>query len=397
VTPVRRLRSAVALACVIGAGALVSGVSVSGAQEDPDPKNRQQLEEAIGHASAEEAAALAEVADVRARRAELEAVARQLEAQIDAATQRYDVAQREVDRIGAQIAEVQAEIDRLQAEIDVSQARFERSAATLYRNGGGASDAVSVLTFADDPSEGIAAQRYMRQVSQDAQDEIDDYDALQDDVDAAKQELEAQQDLAEQARAVAEAERAEVQRLRAEHEPARAAAEAEEAREEEVLAGVRARRAEFEAQLAQLEAEQRALAAGVSRGSGQGNGRFKWPCSGGVVSGFGNRVHPISGTSRMHAGVDIDCANGAPISAAGDGVVVEAGSRGGYGNAVVIDHGDGLATLYAHQSQIAASPGQQVSTGEVIGYVGSTGYSTGPHLHWEVWVNGSPTDPLGYS
>jgi murein DD-endopeptidase MepM/ murein hydrolase activator NlpD len=394
VTPVRLLRCVVALALLAGASALAP---VSGAQEDPDPKSRQQLEEAIGHASAEEAAALAEVADVQARRAELEAVARQLEAQIDAATQRYDVAQREVDRIGAQVAEVQAEIDRLQAEIDASQAQFEQSAATLYRNGGGASDAISVLTFADDPAKGMSARRYMRQVAQDAQDEIDDYDALQDDVDAAKEELEAQQDLAEQARAVAEAERAEVQRLRAEHEPARAAAEAEEANEEQVLEGVRARRAEFESQLAQLEAEQQALARGVSRGSGTGNGRFKWPCSGAVVSGFGNRVHPISGTSRMHSGVDIDCANGAPISAAGDGVVVEAGSRGGYGNAVVIDHGDGLATLYAHQSQIAASTGQQVSTGEVIGYVGSTGYSTGPHLHWEVWVNGSPVDPLGYS
>ncbi|MGH9049357.1 MAG: murein hydrolase activator EnvC family protein [Acidimicrobiia bacterium] len=393
-TPVRLLRSAVALALLAGVGALAP---VSGAQEDPDPKSRQELEEAIGHASAEETAALAEVEEVRARRADLEAVARQLEAQIAAATQRFEVAQREVDRIGADIAEVQAEIDRLQAEIDASQAQFEESAATLYRNGGGAADAISVLTFADDPGQGIAARRYMRQVAHDAQDEIDDYDALQDDVDAAKEELEAQQDLAEEARAVAEAGRAEVQRLRAEHEPARAAAEEEEAREEELLESVRARRAEFEAQLAQLEAEQQALAQGVSRGSGTGNGRFKWPCSGGVVSGFGNRTHPISGTSRMHSGVDINCANGAPISAAGDGVVVEAGSRGGYGNAVVIDHGDGLATLYAHQSSIAASSGQQVKTGDVIGYVGSTGYSTGPHLHWEVWVNGTPVDPLGYS
>jgi murein DD-endopeptidase MepM/ murein hydrolase activator NlpD len=399
VTPVRLLRCVVALALLAGLGALAP---VSGAQEDPNPRSESSLREAIGEASAEESAALAEVEEVRARRAELEAVARQLEAQIAAATERYDAAQREVDRIGAEIAKVQAEIDRLQAAIDASQDEFEESAATLYRNGGGASEAISVLNFSDNPGEGIAAQRYMRQIGDDARDAIDDYDALQDDVDAAKEELEAQQNLAEDARAVAETERAAVQRLRAEHEPARAAAESEEAREKEVLDGVQARKAEFEAQLAQLQAEQAALAQSVSRGSGggsrgSGSGPLSWPCDGGVVSGFGYRVHPISGTSRLHSGVDINCANGAPISAAGAGVVVEAGWRGGYGNAVVVDHGDGLATLYAHQSRIAASPGQSVSTGDVIGYVGSTGYSTGPHLHWEVWVNGTPVDPMGYA
>jgi len=98
----------------------------------------------------------------------------------------------------------------------------------------------------------------------------------------------------------------------------------------------------------------------------------------------------------MHTGVDLGCGNGTPIGAAGDGVVVSAGWNGGYGNAVVIDHGNGLATLYGHQSSLAASPGQRVSTGQTIGYVGSTGYSTGPHLHWEVWVNGTPVDPMGY-
>jgi murein DD-endopeptidase MepM/ murein hydrolase activator NlpD len=397
VTPVRLFRCVVALALLAGLGALAPVVS---AQEDPNPRSESELRDAINHASAEEQAALAEVEEVRARRTELEAVARQLEAQIAAATERYDAAQREVDRIGAEIAKVQAEIDRLQVQIDAEQAEFEQSAVTLYRNGGAAAESLSVLTFSDNPGEGLAAQRYMRQIADDAQEAIDQYDALQDDVDVARRELQAQQDLAKEARAVAEAERAEVQRLRDEHEPARAAAEEEEGREEEVLDGVQARKSEFESQLAQLQAEQAALAASVSRGSGSrgsGNGPLSWPCDGGVVSGFGYRVHPISGTSRMHSGVDINCANGAPISAAGSGVVTSAGWNGGYGNAVVVDHGDGLATMYAHQSQIAASPGQTVSAGEVVGYVGSTGYSTGPHLHWEVWVNGTPVDPMGYA
>jgi len=87
---------------------------------------------------------------------------------------------------------------------------------------------------------------------------------------------------------------------------------------------------------------------------------------------------------------------GTPIRAAADGQVFIAESYGGYGNAVVIDHGNGLATLYGHQSQIAARVGDQVTKGQVIGFVGSTGNSTGPHLHWEVRIFGEPTDPTSY-
>src|SRR6266511_527236 len=388
----RRLRWLLALALVAGLPAVAS---VSSADPNPDPKSQRQLKEAIGEASQEETAAVDQLKEVQGRRAELEAVADPLNAQISEATGRQEAAQREVDRIGAEVAALQLEIDRLQAEIDASQADFENSAATLYRNAGSGSQVLSVLQFAGNPRKSITASRYLGDVARDAQAEIDHYGELQDDVDAAQEQLEEQQAAAEQARAAAEAQRQEVERLRAEHEPARAAAEAEEATEAQVLNTISTQKDQWESQLAALQAEQAALAGGVSRGSG--NGVLKWPCEGGVVSGFGYRVHPISGTRRLHTGVDINCAYGAPISAAGSGIVIEAGWRGGYGNAVVIDHGDGLATLYGHQSQLAVSPGQQVSTGEVIGYVGSTGYSTGPHLHWEVWVNGTPVDPMGYA
>ncbi len=388
----RRLRWLLALALVAGLPAVAS---VSAADPNPDPKSQRQLKEAIGEASQEETAAVDQLKEVQGRRAELEAVADALDARISEATGRQEAAQREVDRIGAEVAALQLEIDRLQAEIDASQADFENSAATLYRNAGSGSQVLSVLQFAGNPRKSITASRYLGDVARDAQAEIDHYGELQDDVDAAQEQLEEQQAAAEQARAAAEAQRQEVERLRAEHEPARAAAEAEEATEAQVLNTISTQKDQWESQLAALQAEQAALAGGVSRGSG--NGVLKWPCDGGVVSGFGYRVHPISGTRRLHTGVDINCAYGAPISAAGSGIVIEAGWRGGYGNAVVIDHGDGLATLYGHQSQLAVSPGQQVSTGEVIGYVGSTGYSTGPHLHWEVWVNGTPVDPMGYA
>jgi murein DD-endopeptidase MepM/ murein hydrolase activator NlpD len=98
----------------------------------------------------------------------------------------------------------------------------------------------------------------------------------------------------------------------------------------------------------------------------------------------------------MHEGIDLGVGYGTPIRAAASGTVIYCGWAGGYGNLVVIDHGGSLATAYGHQSAIAASCGQAVSQGQVIGYVGSTGHSTGPHLHFEVRINGAAVDPLGY-
>lgn len=115
-----------------------------------------------------------------------------------------------------------------------------------------------------------------------------------------------------------------------------------------------------------------------------------WPVEGPVTSPFGVRW------GRMHTGIDIAAPEGTPIKAAAAGTVIYASWMRGYGNLTVIDHGGGLATAYAHQSRLATSVGQSVAQGEVIGYVGSTGHSTGPHLHFEVRVNGEPVDPLGY-
>ncbi len=148
-----------------------------------------------------------------------------------------------------------------------------------------------------------------------------------------------------------------------------------------------------------LEQQSAALAARIraaqTGGSSQapapsGNGTFIWPVSGPVTSPFGMRW------GRMHEGIDIAAPSGTPIKAAGSGTVIYSGWMEGYGNLVVIDHGNGLATAYAHQSAIAAALGQHAAQGQVIGYVGSTGHSFGPHLHFEVRVNGVPVDPLGY-
>jgi len=105
------------------------------------------------------------------------------------------------------------------------------------------------------------------------------------------------------------------------------------------------------------------------------------------------RRHPILGYTRMHAGIDFMASYGQPIYAVTDGTVVFAGRHGGHGNYVKLDHGGGLGTGYAHMSRIAVSPGQRVRRGQVIGYVGSTGLSTGPHLHYEMYRNGHTVNP----
>jgi len=131
-------------------------------------------------------------------------------------------------------------------------------------------------------------------------------------------------------------------------------------------------------------------AQGQSTSSTPSSAGLIWPVSGPVTSPFGWRW------GRMHEGIDIGVSYGTPIHAAASGTVIYCGWESGYGNLTVLDHGGNLATAYGHQSSIAVSCGQHVGQGDVIGYVGSTGHSTGPHLHFEVRVNGSPVDPMGY-
>lgn len=133
-----------------------------------------------------------------------------------------------------------------------------------------------------------------------------------------------------------------------------------------------------------------------SGGTNISGGTLGWPVpsNGQISSYFGYRPHPIFGDQRLHTGIDISAATGASIVAAGDGRVISASWMGGYGNTVIIDHGGGIATLYAHNSSIVVSNGQTVSRGSTIARAGSTGNSTGPHCHFEVRRNGSPINPM---
>jgi peptidoglycan DL-endopeptidase CwlO len=164
----------------------------------------------------------------------------------------------------------------------------------------------------------------------------------------------------------------------------------------ELLASTRADRHELEDHVHALEREQSAVLArlrGPSAVAGpikQGSGALIWPANGAVSSPYGMRW------GRLHAGIDIPLPEGTPLRAADGGRVATAGWVGGYGNYTCIQHSGSLSTCYGHQSSIGVSVGQSVSQGQVIGHSGNTGNSTGPHLHFEVRINGSPVDPLGY-
>lgn len=146
----------------------------------------------------------------------------------------------------------------------------------------------------------------------------------------------------------------------------------------------------------QLESQIRSL---QNSGKKYAGGSMVWPAPGWgqVTSYFGMRLHPILKKYRMHTGVDIHAPSGASIVAANKGTVISAGWQSGYGNTVIVDHGGGISTLYAHASKILVRTGDNVSAGQTIAKVGSTGLSTGPHLHFEVRKNGTPVDPLQYA
>jgi murein DD-endopeptidase MepM/ murein hydrolase activator NlpD len=121
-----------------------------------------------------------------------------------------------------------------------------------------------------------------------------------------------------------------------------------------------------------------------------------FPVEGGISSHFGNRENPRNGENQFHTGIDISSAPGTSVKATADGIVSFAGWNGGSGNLVVLEHGHGYSTFYAHNRMIIIKVGQKVKRGEVIIYVGSTGYSTGPHVHYEIWKDGRPVDPVKF-
>lgn len=284
------------------------------------------------------------------------------------------------------------------SELQDSREATAEWARQLYMSAGGfgATDLAFAVTEINELAIGM---EYLDTIARRDERAVARLEALE--VQEERQQLRIEQQQAEveaEVAALADTE-AELAELTAALEARTAEVDAEVHRQESLLAQLRAEEEHFRNDLEGLAAEQeeleRVIAERQSTG-GSAPGILLRPVPGGISSGFGYRLHPILGTQRLHTGVDMSGAQGTPIVAAGSGTVIHAAWFGGYGNAVIIDHGGGMATLYAHQSSVAVSRGQTVSAGQTIGYIGSTGLSTGPHLHFEVRLNGTPVDPVPY-
>lgn len=213
-------------------------------------------------------------------------------------------------------------------------------------------------------------------------------------------QVKAERELVVQKRAELERDKAAITELKAEAAAKKAIIEARKNDREKVLDSAVSERDTAERAYQELMETSRQIEQMIRRsqtgGAVEGTGALLWPASGPITSPFGWRTHPIFGTQRFHSGIDIGADYGDPISAADNGTVIFSGWMGGYGKAVIIDHGGGISTLYAHNSELLVEEGYRVYKGQTISRCGSTGYSTGPHLHFEVRENGSPVSPMGY-
>jgi murein DD-endopeptidase MepM/ murein hydrolase activator NlpD len=220
------------------------------------------------------------------------------------------------------------------------------------------------------------------------------------------QDLRTQADEIEQRRTTVEEQKNQITLLRQQFLAQKAEFEAQAQEQQENINRLRRDRKALEAAEAQLTKDSDSIAdliqqrlAEQARRQGipsVGNGQLSIPCDAPLTSGFGPRVHPILGYSRFHSGIDFGADYGTPIRAAEAGVVIFAGWYGGYGQTVIIDHGNAMSTLYAHSSELYVTEGEPVQRDQVIAAVGSTGLSTGPHLHFEVRFSGEPVDPMEY-
>jgi murein DD-endopeptidase MepM/ murein hydrolase activator NlpD len=305
----------------------------------------------------------------------------------------------------------QAELDRAVAELDVAKrhlgvvkARLKRALVALRQRlvaiyEVGTPDMLSVIVTADGYDELIDRTEYLTRIQGLDESVVARVRQLRDQVKRTVARLRSTKNRIEAARDAIAAEERALAQARAAVQHHQSALVAARRRRESALGKINATEQHLEGSLAEIQARIAAqlqstssapLPAGPIR---YGSGQLIWPVDGPVVSGFGMRW------GRMHEGIDIAAPAGTPIRAAASGSVVlleSEASSGGYGNFTCLDHGGGLQTCYAHQSAFAVSSGQSVSQGEVIGYVGCTGHCFGDHLHFEVRVNGVPTDPLGY-
>lgn len=383
-TSLRRLASLpLVLALVVGLAAPAAAASTSAAR-------RRQAE-----VRAAKARAAAQLNGLKATDDELEKAVAALATQVRAQSAKVASAQQAVAAAQAALAQAEARIAATEAEIaSLHGAVVDRAVAAYVRPQEAAFAGISDAKNLEDASRRASM---LRQVANSDRDILDRLRATKEDLGIERERAGAAREVAAERRAAATNQLATYKANLAEKARVEAALSA---RIEHVTGEIEAISREDAAIQALLnsEAARAAAARRASRGDASATdsgGRIsgsgmRWPASGPVTSEYGYRW------GRLHAGLDIGAGSGAPIRAAKSGTVIFSGQQGGYGNVIIIEHGGGLTTLYAHQSRLAASDGQEVNTGDLIGYVGSTGHSTGPHLHFETRVNGNAQNPRRY-
>jgi murein DD-endopeptidase MepM/ murein hydrolase activator NlpD len=359
----------------------------------------EAVEEKIGKAEEREGVL---TSDIAAMGDEISA----LEGQVSALRNQEAAAEAELAAKEAELEEAEAELKEALDRLATLRGRLKRALVNLRERlvaiyTYGPTDITEVIISSEDYGDMVARTEYFDAINESDEALAERVRSLRDEakklvrqrkiakltIEDARDAIAAKEQRLETTRSTLESREGALLSARAERRAALKSIEGDRDEHEEVAAGLRA-------QIAQEIAEATggvALPAGPMPSPSAAG--FIWPIEGTVTSGFGYRW------GRMHEGIDISVPEGTPIRAAADGTVILEQSEyesGGYGNYTCVDHGGGLSTCYAHQSSFAASVGASVNQGDVIGYSGNTGHSTGPHLHFEVRINGAPTDPLGY-
>ena len=322
--------------------------------------------------------------------------------------------QRDLDTATAELKQVQADriqldkdITKTEAELKAAQARLQSREKVFYKRVrdiyiNGRLSYLDVVIGSKDFSDFANRMEMLKRILQSDMDLINTIKTEREEIASKKAKLEADRAKVLELEKVAQEKQNVINQKKAERQAVLERAMNDRDTAERAYNELMASSASITAMLQQRAAERAAAASAASQGGGggatwvQGTGQLSAPVNAPITSNFGWRIHPIYGTRRLHAGTDFGVDEGTPVHAADGGVVVEAGWVSGYGYTVIIDHGNGMSTLYAHNSDVAVSPGQTVSKGQVVSYSGNTGGSTGPHLHFEVRINGEPTDPMGY-
>lgn len=289
------------------------------------------------------------------------------------------------------IAEKEAEIADYEAQITENDQKFRARLRAMDENN--TATYIDILLSAESISDFFTKVETIKEISEHDQGIINNMIELKNGVVASKTEVETRRDEQLEAKSMVEKKKAALNAKIAEKSNMIKKLE----KDIEAYKRVEEEQERLENQLkASLQSSLSKSSSAVS--PKYVNGAFSWPApaSYNITSPYGYRIHPVYKTKKFHSGIDIGAGYGTAVVAANGGTVTMAGWNGGYGNCIVIDHGGGLATLYGHMSSISVSKGASVSKGQQIGKVGSTGVSTGPHLHFEALKNGSTTDPMAY-